>query len=73
MEKYSGHCRFGLMPRPITLRQLLLCTLGMLSVFDHILVECRHRELDVAQIQLSQKHNSQLSSVPNDDGRLRNI
>ncbi|XP_037037460.1 acetylcholinesterase-like isoform X2 [Bradysia coprophila] len=67
MEKHSGHYRFGLMPRPIRLRQLLLCTIGMLGVFDHILVECRHRELENAQIQLSQKHNSQSSSVPNDD------
>lgn len=70
MEKQSGHYRFGLMPRPIRLRQLLLCTIGMLGVFDHILVECRHRELDNAQIQLGQKHNSQSSSVPNDDGML---
>ena len=71
MEKHSGHYRFGLMPRPIRLRQLLLCTIGMLGVFDHIhLVECRHRELDNAQIQLGQKHNSQSSSMPNDDGML---
>lgn len=69
MEKHSGHYRFGLMPRPIRLRQfLLLCTIGMLGGFDHMLVECRHRELDNAQIQLGQKLNSQSSSVPNDDG-----
>ena len=46
--------------------RLLIFTLGTLSILDRM-VDARHHEIDNAQYQLGQKHQS--SSVPGDDGK----
>lgn len=53
-------------PRHKKLSQLLICTLGVLCIFNRM-AECRHHEIDNAQYQLGPKHQS--SSQSDDDGK----